>query len=118
MAAPVFQAGDQLVLTCSVTGAFLRWEFTVIRESGSPVTFMPNVIADGPSGVASPVMVNSTTFTFSRLSAQDSSPLISWMTINHVSEGLNGVQMSCMDVEASQSATTIIRILDTRGRKF
>ena len=117
MVAPVCQAGHQLVLTCSVTaaGAFLRWEFTV---SGSPVTFTPDVVADGSRGVASAVMVNSTTFTFSRLSAQDSSPLISWMTINHVSEGLNGVQMSCMDVEASQSATTIIRILDTRGRKF
>ena len=118
LVAPVCQVGDRLELTCSVTGAFLIWEFAVSQENGSPVTFRPDVTSDGPSGVASPVMVNSTTFSFSRLSAQDGSPLISRMTIIPVSEGLNGVQVSCMDVEVSESATTTIRIIDARGRKF
>ena len=118
--APVCQEGDQLELTCSVTGVFLRWEFTVILERGSATTFMPVITSDGPSGIPPSLMVNSTTFTFLRLSAQDVSPLISRMIISPVSEGLNRVQISCKDVEVSESATTTIRIVDARaqGRKF
>ena len=105
MVAPVCQAGDQLELTCSVVGAFLRWEFTVILEDGRSRTFMPVVTAGGDSGVPPPRMANSTSFTFLRLSTQ---PLTSTMTISNVSEGLNGIQMNCVDVETSESATTII----------
>ena len=113
--APVCQAGDQLELTCSVTGAFLIWKFTVTRESGLAVTSMSDVTSDGPGGVASPVMVNSTTFTFFRLSAHDHSPLISRMTIIPVSEGLNGVEISCIDVAATESAATTIQIVGAGG---
>ena len=104
--APVCQIGEQLELTCSVTGKFLRWEFSVTG------TFTPIISAGGPSGVPPPLTVNSTVFTFSRLSIQ---PLISTMTVNSVSEGLNGVQVHCVDEEASESATTTIHIIDARG---
>ena len=114
--APVCQVGDQLELTCSVTGRLLRWEFTVGLENGAPMTFMPAITSGGTSGVPLPVMVNSTTFTFSRLSTQ---PLTSTMMINLVGEGLNGVQVSCVDIEASESAaTTTIFIIDVRGKKL
>ena len=112
--APVCQAGDQLELTCSIAGVFLRWEFTVTVESGSAMTYMPVITSDGPSGIPPPVTANSTTFTFLRLSAQDDSPLISRMIISPVSVGLNGVQVSCEDVEAAESAATTIRIVDAR----
>ena len=113
--APVCQDGDQLELMCNVAGAFLRWEFTVTFEDGTPMTFMPVVT---PDGVPPPRMVNLTTFTFSRLSAQYDSPLMSRLTINPVSEGLNGVRVNCEDVEASESATTTIQIIDAGGRKI
>ena len=111
--APVCQAGDQLELRCSVPGVFLSWEFNV---PGTQVPFSPVVTAGGSSGVPPPLMVNSTRFTLSRLSTQ---PLTSGMMINNVSEGLNGVQVNCVDVETSESAATTIRILDvgTRGRQ-
>ena len=112
--APVCQAGDQLELTCSETGIFLRWEFSV---SGAQMPLGAAVVsAGGPSGVPPPVLVNSTRFTFSRLSTQ---PLTSTMTVSSVSEGLNGVQINCVDIETSESATTTIRIVDdTRGRQI
>ena len=113
--APVCQAGDQLELTCSVAGVFLRWEFTVILENGRSSTFMPVVTAGGDSGVPPPRIANLTNFIFSRLSTQS---LTSTMTISSVSEGLNGVQMNCMDVLTTESATITIQIVDTRGRKF
>jgi hypothetical protein len=113
--APVCRVGDQLELTCSIAGEFKRWEFTVTLDSGLTQTFMPDVT---PDGVAPPLTVNSTTFTVSRLSAQDSSPLISRMTINPVSEGLEGVAVSCVDVAASESVTTTIQIVDIGGNRI
>ena len=82
------------------------------------MNFMHSVTADGPSGVLPPVTVNSTMFTYSRLSARDRLPLISRLIISSVSEGLNGVEVSCMDLEASESTTTTIRIIGVGGRKF
>ena len=103
--APVCQAGDQLKLTCSVIGMFLRWEFTV---PGAQMPSTSIVTAGGSSGVPPPVMVNSTRLTFSRLSTQ---PLTSRMIINPIREGLNGAQVNCVDVEVSESAATTIRIV-------
>ena len=111
--APVCQEGDQLELTCSVTGAFLRLKFTVILNDGSASRFMSVIIPEGPSGVPPPLGVDSTTFTFSRLSTQ---PLASTMTIYPVSEGLNGVQVQYEDAETSESANTTIRIVDVRAQ--
>ena len=101
--------GDQLEPTCSITGELFKIrEFTVTLDNGLTQTFMPDITPDGVSPPRA-LTFNSTTFTFSRLSAQDSSPLISRMTISSVSEGLNGVHVSCEDVAASESATTTIR---------
>lgn len=115
MVAPVCAAEDQLELTCIVPGAFLRWQFTVILEDGTSTTFITDISSGGTSNVFPPRMANSTTFSFSRLSTQ---PLTSRMTINPVSEGLNGVQVKCIDRVTSGSATTTIRIVDASGRKY
>ena len=112
--APVCQTGEQLELTCSLTGRFLRWEFTVRLENGALMTLMPAVTSGGTSGVPPSIMINSTTFTFLRLSTQ---PLTSIMTVSAVSEGLNGVQVNCVDVETSESTSTTIRLVDIGGRK-
>ena len=41
------------------------------------------------------------------------------MIISSVSEGLNGVQMSSVDVQTTESATSTIQIVqDAKGRKF
>ena len=107
--APVCQAGDQLELTCSLSGTFLRWQFTAVRESGVPETYMRTVSS---GGVSSPFIINSTIeITFVRLSTQ---PLTSRMTISSVTEGLNGVRVNCIDVAISESAATTIRIIGGR----
>ena len=113
--ASVCQEGDQLELMCTVSGMFQRWDFTVILGNGAVMNFMHSNTADGPSGVPPPVTVNSTMFTYSRLSARDRLPLITRLIISSVSEGLNGVEVSCMDLEASESTTTTIRIIGVGG---
>ena len=66
----------------------------------------------GPSVVPPPVTINTTTFTFSRLSYRDSLPLISRMTISPVSRGLNGIVVNCFEgFPSTESATTTVRII-------
>ena len=117
--APVCQAGDELELICiTTTGMFLRWEFTVFPENmtytATPVTSV------GTSGAPTlPLTIGTSVITFSRLSGQDSSPLVSKIVINQtvvnpVSDGLNGTVVNCFEgISSTDSvATTTIRIID------
>ena len=80
------------------------------------MTYMRSVQSVGPAGVnTQPLIINSTVmFTFSRLSTRDNLPLISRLIISNVSEGLNGVEISCTDAAMSDSATTAIHIVGGR----
>ena len=108
--APVCQAGDQLKLTCSTLGVLHTWRFTAITESGAAMTFTRSVSSHGPTGVDSqPLIINSTIhFTYSRLSSQNILPLVSRITVNPMTEGLNGTRVNCFDgITSEQMATTI-----------
>ena len=89
-----------------------------IREDGSVSNFMLDVTADGPDGAPPSAMANSTTFAILRLSAQDITPLVSRMIINPVSEGLNGVQVTCEDRISNSAAITTIQIIGGAGGNF
>ena len=82
---------DQLELTCTTTGNQLEWRFNVIRGNATTATEFSRII--GATGSASAAMsqlvVNSITFSFSRTSAEDSSPVMSRLLINSVSRSLN-----------------------------
>ena len=110
--APVCQEGDQLELTCTSSGTVHRWEFTVFPENITHRT-VPVTLA-GTSGVPPPLTVSSSMITFSRLSGQDSLPLISRITIATVSRGLNRTVVNCLEgISSTDSvATTTIRIID------
>ena len=111
--APICQVGDELKLTCSTTEVLQTWQFIAIPESGTAVTFARSVSSGGSTGVDSqPLIINSTImFTFSRLSCQGSLPLMSRMTIDPVTEGLNGTRVNCLDGITSESATTTIYVI-------
>ena len=59
-------------------------------------------------------MINNSTLTASRLSGNDSLPLISRMTINPVTSDLNGAVVSCFEgsISTDSVARTTIRIID------
>ena len=95
----------------------------MIIESGSASVYQLDITSEGPDGTPPSVVVNSTTFTILRLSAQDTTPLMSRMIINPVSEGLNGVQVTCIDAEAyynsmAATAATTIQIIRGAGGNF
>ena len=110
--APVCQDRDQLELTCTSSGTVHRWEFTIFPENITHTT-VP-VSSAGTSGVPPPLMISSSMITFSRLSGQDSSPLVSRTVVNPVSSGLNRTVVNCFEgVSSTDSvASTTVRIID------
>lgn len=57
-------------------------------------------------------MIGSTTFHYSRSSAENMLPLVSTLLIRPVSEDLNGTVVNCTDVTTADTVSTMIDVLD------
>ena len=104
--APVCQVGGQLELTCTITGMYLRW---VVFNNTSYTRLIPSI---GSGATLQPFTINSTTFTFSRLSGLNVLPLKSRLTISPVTASLNGSVMTCGDIETQEMSSTTIYIVN------
>ena len=109
--APVCR-GDQLELTCTVTGSFLEWSFSLIPEGETTARRYARVLHTTSIPATSQLVVNSITFTFSRTSAVNSLQLTSMLLIKSVNDGLNGTEVNCADVETSETVSTFVNILN------
>jgi hypothetical protein len=101
-------SGGQLELTCTTTGNFLRWSFSVFRGNETSATEFIRTISSTSEAMAQ-LVVNSMVFNFSRISAHNSMPVMSSLVISPVSSSLNGTVMNCMDADTGEvSSTTFI----------
>ena len=105
-------SGDQLELTCSLTdpnSSLLEWTF-------APVTIFMNLYRaiDGNSlNDDTPVIVDSTLLTFSRISPKGHLPLMSTLLIDPLTIGLNGIVINCTAVSPIQeTATTTVYVMN------
>ena len=110
-------SGDQLELNCSITDpgsfALLVWNITLIPENAatSNSTSRTQAISAGPIDQTFHTMINSTNLTFSRISSQRSSPLISRLLFGPVSDSLNGTEVNCISSMTSEtSSVTVVNI--------
>ena len=115
MVAPVCRIGDTLQITCTASALieFLQWSIIVVNDEGGleEITAFSN--SRDPTQQLTQITVNSTTFTFIRTSDQGASPLISTLSIDSVSIGLDGTTVHCMDTANSTiPASTNIHIFD------
>ena len=112
------QTGDQLELMCNTTSTLEhRWEFTVFPENVS-YTRSP-VSSIGVSGITTaPLIIGTSMITFSRLSGPNVQPLVSMITINPVSRGLNGTVVNCFELDTNLVATTTIQIIYIDSQQF
>ena len=112
-------SGDQLELNCSIAKtagrfAILVWNVTLIPKSKA--TFMslilPAISSDSPSDQTFHTVVsNSTNLTVSRISSQNSSPLVSRLLFSPVSNHLNGTEVNCLNSLTSEiSSVAVINI--------
>ena len=104
--------GHQLDFMCTINGSFLQWSFSLIPENGAAVKRHTYVLTSLSSSNQYHLQVNSTKFTFSRVSAQNTVLLVSKLAVNTTSDGLNGSAVTCLDVQASESMATIIQIMN------
>ena len=109
--APVCQVGGELELTCTSSGTIHRWEVTVMMPQTMTYELTP-ILSIG--GMPQLVMINNSTFTTSKLSGEDSLPLMSRIVVSPVSAALNGTVVNCFEGSSSieSVATTVIRIID------
>ena len=116
--APVCRVGDPLQLACTATVEFIRWTITVVNEHGMEEEITVSRNSRDPSPPPRERIINSTKFTFTRISAEDVLPLITALVINSTSIGLNGTVVYCMDFTSSMvSSTTTIQIFDISNSK-
>ena len=112
MVAPVCDVGDPLQLTCTASVEFIRWSIMVVNDQGIAEEITANINSRDIYQQMSQPLVNSTTFTFMRTSAQNG-PLVSMLSIDSVNIGLNGTVARCMEVGGSMtSASTTIQIIN------
>ena len=111
--APVCSVGDPLQLTCTASVQAIRWSiFRVIDDQGTLSEITNSVLIDNNDAHQRKTKeVVSVTFTYVRISAQGASPLVSTLSIDSVSIGLNGTVVHCSDVSNPMtSASTTIYI--------
>ena len=103
-------SGGQLELTCTVPGTFLEWSFFLVPEGETMARrFFRTIHLESAT---SDLEVNSLTFTFSIISADGSQPLVSRLLIAPVSDGLNGTEVNCTDILASNTSSTHIKVIN------
>ena len=109
---PVCRIGDAVTITCTASVEFMSW--SVLRQGTLEMLSNDQTINSRDGNQMTQVHLNSTLFTFMRTSAQGASPLISTLSIDSVSIGLNGTLVRCSDVaNPMTSALTTIQIIDT-----
>ena len=117
--APVCNVGIPLNITCNTSLQFISWS---ILQEGTLEMLVNDVQINsrdaGNQMMTTPVK-NLATVTFARSSARFASPLISTLSVDSVSIGLNGTVVRCTDIDlvngspvSMTSAQTFIKIID------
>ena len=112
--APVCRVGDPLQISCTASVEFIRWSIWQANEQGTLVEVTDSVqINSLDANQMSQREVKSAAFMFMRISAEDTTPLVSTLSIDSVNISLNGTVVRCSEVGGSMtSASTTIQIID------
>ena len=100
MMAPVCRVGDPFQITCIASVEFTRWNVLQADEQGTLVGIINPIQINSRDGSPQITrrLVNSAIFTFMRISTVGTTPLITTLSIDSVSIGLNGTVVHCSDV--------------------
>ena len=105
--APVCHVGDPLQITCTSSESGIKWS-SIFQGSDVLIT------SGGPNNQQTQVTADSVTFTFTRTSNPGVSPLVSTLSIDSVSIGLNGTVVRCADLaDPMISVAATLKIIDT-----
>ena len=102
--------GDQLELTCNVTGDQVEWSVFGIPENETVAVRYGRRFLNSHTRTDSVLTVNSILFTFSH---QNELPLVTRLITSPISNDINGTEVVCTDTVSqprSSSSTTVIVI--------
>ena len=101
------RSGSMLELECTIPGYFLEWSFVTREANGQRVSWarILSIFSE-----ISTLQINLTSFTFSRISAPGSLPLMSRLLIIPTYTGLNGTEFRCVDVGTLEASTTFVYV--------
>ena len=97
--------GDELQLMCTTTKRFLEWRLTIAEMNYDQLV---SVTTSVPVNLS----LSHALFSFSKISTQNSLPLISVLLINPASNVLNGSVVNCVERETEKSSSTVISIIN------
>ena len=107
--------GDHLEFTCTITnpghGSFgiLLWNVTLITVTDdAPTSYTRAISLSSPSDQIARIVANTTSLSFSRISAQNSFPFISRLLISPVSRSVNGTEVNCLDAYTLESSSVVV----------
>ena len=98
-------SGGHIDITCTTNGTFIRWYIRSENENSASRTYTRTLSSLGVASSVVSLMINSTIFSFSRISTQGSLPLSSRIEISPVSEILNETEMKCEGVTAAVNSS-------------
>ena len=105
--------GDQLKLTCSITGNTVEWSvFGIPDGEMTAVRYGRRFLNNGPNQEPVNFTVHSVFFSFSRISPIDSQPLITrLMTSPVLSSDIHEVEVICRDATTRNSSSIIVNVI-------
>ena len=117
MVAPVCRVGDPIQLTCTASVEFIQWSILrVNHEQGGKLEKVTNDVVMNSRDPSQMIQTttNSIVFTFTRISTQGASPLVTTLSVDSVGTDLNGTVVNCTDVANTMtSASTTFQIIDS-----
>lgn len=87
------------------------WNITLVAENTATPVNVQAISSDSPSDQTFHAAINSTNFTYSRISPPNSSPLVSRLLFSPVNDYINGTEVSCVDsLTSERSSVAVINI--------
>ena len=98
--------GEQpTTLMCSTNHIFLKWSISSLRQTETRNLSIPYL---DQNVVVPSIMMDSATFTFSRVSSPGALPLVSTMTIMNITSNLEGTMISCTGLNSSFVSSVVL----------
>ena len=101
-------SGDQLLLTCNTSTDIQKWSI-VNPNTGMTHTCLLTVPTTSEA-VVTPLQVQSSIINFAIISASNTLPLISTLTVEAVTDYLNTSTISCLEIDSGNSEMVSINI--------
>ena len=104
-------SGDHLLLTCNTSTGYQQWTIqdphmpgmTYTRRIAVPTTVEPAII---------PLEVLSFIFSFDVISAANSLPLVTTLTVDGITDHLNATRIDCLEIDTGNSTMISVNIVE------